>query len=278
MFQLLAPVLIVGYLLPSPVLPPGVHLAYRPKVGQVASYRADFRVTGEQVSLNERLAVKVQAQVEVREEVIAQEPDGSSRVRVSGRLTKAQDASGTFGVGQHGDWPEVEVRVSSRGEVVEARAQTGAAHTGPLQRAFAELLKSPVSAVLPERPVAVGDGWRWEADGAWQSNRLVGIADGQPPTADILSSGREPIALEETSEALGVTTRVSGEQRQTCHVTLLLPQGVLSSARGEMQIQTRGETVLQLVDGARQLPTRSDLRVAFSIRLISLDGEAIGSH
>jgi hypothetical protein len=266
--------------------PAATRLAYHPPVGQVASYVAVFEVSGEQVSLDERRPVKVHAEVELREEVIAQEADGSSWLRVSGKLLKVRDASGTFGVGQHGDWPEVEVRVSPRGEVLEARpgsaegwpkASSGSPRDrpGPLQRAFADMLREPAAVVLPEGPVAVGEAWRWEANGAWQSNRLLGISARRYQIADILSFGREPISLEERSEALGVTTKVSGEQRQTCHVGLMLPQGLMATAKGEMQIRTRGETALKLAQREERFAVRSDLRVAFNVRLTRLDGQSV---
>lgn len=275
MLHLLAPILIVCSLLQLPAVPSGVQLVYGPQLGQVASYVAVFEVSGEQVSLDERRPVKVHAEVELREEVIAQEADGSSWLRVSGKLVKVQDASGTFGVGQHGDWPEVEVRLSPRGQALEARPGSADERPGPLQRAFADMLRAPAAVVLPEGPVAVGETWRWEANGAWQSNRLLGVHVGRYQVADILSSGREPISLEERSDALGVTTKVSGEQRQTCHVGLMLPQGTMATAKGEMQLRTRGETVLQLSEKKERFPTTSDLTVAFSIRLVQLSGEPV---
>jgi len=292
--HLLGPILALAALLSQPPAAPSrVQLAYRSPVGQVATYLVVFEVNGEQVSLNERRPVSIRAEAELREQVIACEEDGSFWLRVSGKLLKAQDAGGTFGAGQHADWPDVEVHMSMLGETMEARPvvsrqRAGTAppysaerHAGPFQQAFADVLGQPVAVVLPVGAIGVGEAWCWERNGAWQSNRLLGMSGKPCQVAHIASSGREPIALEGRSEALGVTTKVTGEQRQTSEVRLLLPQGVTATATGQMRVQTRSETVLEVPASAgmtqeqQRFPMRSDLKIIFRIRLLALDGEPL---
>jgi hypothetical protein len=77
----------------------GVDLSYQRPLGQVAEYRLSVDVRGEQISLDERRPVRIRAEVEYVEEVVAQEQGGVARVQASVRRRRTLapgevDASG----------------------------------------------------------------------------------------------------------------------------------------------------------------------------------------
>jgi len=300
MSHALTALIILATSLLAPPAPQGLLLRYRPEVGQTAVYRVSMDMSGAQTLQDEPRTVNVRAEMEVTEKVMSLEPDGSFWLRVTGRAVRIHDPTGTFGAGQYGEWPAVEVRLSPLGVVMETRPDPEAGHLGPLQRAFAAAMSHPAPVVLPTQAVKVGDRWQWEQDRAHQSNRLVSVTQAGGPIAHICggaqlrcllaSSGREPVRLDEASPALGLTTSVSGEVTQTCEVELLLPSGLAVAHTGEMRLKTEGESVLELpqeptetgsaVNGAkgaspRTISLKSDLRVRLHLRLVALNGSAV---
>ncbi len=304
MSQTFAALIILATSLLAPPAPPGLILRYRPEVGRTAVYRVSVEMSGTQTLQDEPRAVNVRAELEVTEEVVSVEPEGSFWLRVTGRAVRMNDPTGTFGAGQHGEWPAVEVRMSSLGVVLETRPDPEAGHLGPLPRAFAAAMLHPAPVVLPAQAVKVGDQWQWEqacpaGDGARQSNRLVSVSQADRPVAGVrggarpqesgkdfgaaegqvrcllASSGREPVRLEEASPALGLTTRVSGEMSQRSEVDLLLPSCLVALHRGEMRLETQGESTLELPEGPKAFALRSDLRMRFHIRLVALSGKTV---
>jgi len=261
--------------LPLPLAPPGVVLRYRARLGQTATYAMSLEVGGEQVSLGERRPINIRAELEVSEEVIAQERDGSFWLRLRGRVLRVRDPSGTFGRGQHGAWPEVKVHMSRRGEVLETQAADTKGHVGPFGRAFCSTLTQVGGVILPRGPIQVGESWEWEKEGASQTNRLTGISGEAQPTAHVSSRGRRRITLEETSEALGLTTGLSGEESQRSELDLLVSLGVVARNRVEIRLQVEGETILALDRGPQSFPTRADLRIVSDARLVRLNGESV---
>jgi len=295
----LAALIILATSLLAPPAPPGLILRYRPEVGQTAVYRVSVEMSGTQTLQDEPRTVNVRAELEVTEEVVSLEPEGSFWLRVTGRAVRINDPTGTFGAGQHGEWPAVAVRMSPLGVVMETRPDPEAGHLGPLQRAFAASMLHPAPVVLPTQAVKVGDRWQWEQDGARQSNRLVSVTQADRPVAGIrggvrpqesgepsgaaegqlrcllASSGREPVRLEEATPALGLTTRVSGEMSQRSEVDLLLPSCLVALHRGEMRLETQGESTLELPEGPKAFALRSDLRMRFDIRLVALSSKTV---
>ena len=66
---------------PTRLVPSGIDLQYRRPLGQVVQYHLLLRVEGSQVSLGERRPVRVRAEVEFAEEVIAHERGGTIVVK-----------------------------------------------------------------------------------------------------------------------------------------------------------------------------------------------------
>lgn len=275
MHQVLASLLILATCTLAPPPSPGLLLRYRPLVGQTVTYQASMEMRGKQILLDEHRPVNVRAEVEVTEQVLSVEPDGSFSMRVSARAVSVSDPSGTFAAGQHGEWPVVEIRVSALGEMLEVKAMAETEHLGPLQRAFSAGLPRPALVVLPARPVAVGDAWEWREGDARQTSRLVSVSGGDRPVARLASTGRELIHLEEGSPGLGLTTRVNGQMSNWAETDLLIATGLVTAQKGEMWLKTRGETTLRLPQGPRTFPLQSDLRVRFRITLAGREGQPV---
>jgi len=255
-----------------------VLLRYRGPIGQVREYRLSLRAEGEQVSLGERRPVHVEAEFALREEVVATGPADSFVLRVSARALKAKDPTGTFGSGQRSRFPPVEVRLSPRGEILEARPVSPDL-LGPAERAFAALMTTTAALpILPEGPVSPGDRWRSQQGKVAQEARLASVArrkSGEVATISSLASGQ--IALDEESGRLGLTTSLSGEESVSAELDLLMDAGVVITSKGEARVRTNGEMVLALPEGARRFPVASEMRISFHLRLVSIDGRPVAA-
>lgn len=252
----------------SPLEAGEVTLRYRGEVGRVAEYRLSLKVTGEQVSLGERRPVRLEAELELREEIVASGPE-EMVVRAEARPLKVKEPNGRFGAASQGSWPEVMVRITGQGEMLESSLSESRAHAGPFERAFASLLARPLLVVLPGQAVSPGARWQWEGKGARQTNRLLSVSGSNSgPVARIASSARAPVEVEEESAGLGVTTRVSGEETQVCQLDLLVEAGLAVRQKGEMSVRTAGEITLELPDGVRRFPVNSEMKASFDLRLV----------
>jgi len=255
----------------------GHELTYQRPLGQVAEYRLLLEVKGEQVSLEERLPVVISAELAFTEEVIAQGPDGVLWLRVAARPLEVKDSSGTFATGRRGDWPDMQVRMTRRGEVLEVSLASGEDRGGMAERSFASLMAQPAPVVLPTGRVAVGDEWEWESDGAWQRGRLLEVTGaGAEQVARIASEGRSPVELTEVSETLGLTTHMSGEISQRSELDLLVARGLAARHKGQMLARTKSEVTLELPEGPQTFEMHSDLEIEFDLRLLRVDGESAG--
>jgi len=256
---------------PPQAIPRGTLLEYRRPLGQVAEYELRFRARGEQISLGERRPVYVDGAVAVTEEVVAHEPDGIVRLRVSGRLLEARDPTGAFSAGHARRWPELQLRVTPTGEVLETSIRAPAG-PDPLPRAFGSLLGQPLPIVLPQRPVEPGQQWRYAAGRALQTNRLLEITDGADLIARIESESTAPLTLCEGSAALGLTFTLSGEQRQSSRLELPLRLGLPVRHEGRLLVRSQAQAELALPEGVETFEFTSDLTVDFEVRLVRLDG------
>ena len=253
-----------------------VDLRYRRPLGQVVEYRLSLQVRGEQVSLGERLPVRWRAELAFREEVIGHGPEGVLWLRVRGRPLEVEDRAGTLAGALGGRWPEVQVQMTSRGEILDVSLATGEAEPGLRERAFVALTAQPAPIVLPDGPVPTGDTWEWERDAARQTNRLIALEEeGDWKVARIASRGSGPLGIQEGSEALGLTTRLEGEMTQDSQLELLLPQTVALRHQGEMRVQTESEVALALPAGERTFRMHSDVTIEFALRLVSIDGQPV---
>jgi len=273
MQQALAALLILATTLLSPPAPGLSLLRYRPSVGDIATFRVTAEIRGTQTLQDEPRVVQMSAELEVTEQTITVESDGSFWVRVTGRVVRVSDPTGTFGAGQYGDWPVVQARISPLGEALQVRPEPTAGHLGPFQRAFAAGMLNPAPVVLPYGGVAIGDTWQWEQDGTRQTNRWSSVTRGDRPVARIASSGRGPVQLAEASPALGLSTTVRGEMTQHSEVDLLLPSCVVAAQKGEIHLTTQGESVLELPTGRKSFPLSSDLRIQYRVELAGLTGQ-----
>jgi len=273
MQQAVAALLILATTLLSPPAPGLSLLRYRRSVGETATFHVAVEIRGTQSFQDEPRVVQVRAELEVTEQTLTVESDGSFWVRVTGRVLRVTDPTGTFGTGQYADWPAVQARITPLGETLETRPEPTAGQPGPFQRAFAAGMLNPAPVVLPHGGVAVGETWQWEQDGARQANRLSSVTRGDRPVVRIASSGRGPVHLAEASSALGLSTTVGGEMTQHSEVDLLLPSCVVAAQKGEIHLTTQGESVLELPTGRKSFPLSSDLRLQFRVELAGLTGQ-----
>ncbi len=246
-------------------------LRYRRPLGQVATYRLSLQVEGVQTSLGERRPVRIRAELELTEEVIAQEVEGAAWLRVHARVLEVRDPTGTF-AGLASQWPELKIRASPRGEVLDVSPAARESQLQPFERAFTSLMASAAGApvVLPPSGlrVALGEEWEWEHQGARQQNRLLRVeGEGDRQVAHIASTASSPLALEESIEALGLRTHLTGDQTCTSELELLLTQGLVARHRGETRLRTRSQVALELEDGTQEFPLESTLRLLFDLRL-----------
>jgi len=256
--------------------PPGIELEYRRPLGQVAEYRLFIDANGEQTALEERRPVRLSAELALTEEVIAQGKDGALWLRVGARAVEVKDPSGTFGTGKRGDWPEVRVRMTRRGEVLDVSLATGEHRPGMAERSFVSLMAQPAPVILPPGRVAVGDEWEWQSGEARQRSRLVEVSgEGAKRVARIASESQSPLELAEASDALGLMTRMSGDVTQRSEVELLLAQGLVARHKGHMDIRTKSEVTLDLPEGQRTFEMQSMLKIDFDLRLARIDGQPV---
>jgi hypothetical protein len=61
-------------------------------------------------------------------------------------------------------------------------------------------------------------------------------------------------------------------------MVLLLSRGVPVRHKGEMRVQTKSTVDLALPDGNETFAMSSNLRIAFDIRLISIDGRLVAAR
>ena len=256
----------------TPALAAGT-LTYRGTVGQVAEYRVTTRAVGEQISLGQRRPINVETEYEVREEVLACGADGSLHLQVTGRAVQVKDATHAFN-GQRLDLPPLQVHVSARGEILSAGAATPGG-AGMQANAAAALLAQSLPMILPPGPVEPGGLWQWERSGASQENRLVEIAGEGPRIARITGTARAPIAFQERSEALGLTSDLTGTEAQTSTLDLSLDSGVTLRHKGILSLQTKTEVKMESSEGSRSFAIELRLRVDFDSRLVKLDGKPV---
>lgn len=251
-----------------------VLLRYRPAPGQVAVYHVTSQVTGWQELGSARQPVGVQVTLELAEEVAKVEADGSFWLRVRGRVLAVADPSGTFGVGERADFPDLELRLSSLGEVMEVRLPAGQ-HLGPFQRAFSTILSAvPAPVLFPPGPVRPGEEWECVHRESRQRNRLDRVGSTWPATAQLVSWLRVPLDLTESGAELGVTWRMSGELSARREVELLLGSGLTRREVGEAHLQTSGEAMLASAQDVPALPARADLHLSYRSELAAASGSA----
>jgi len=259
--------------------PGAVGLRYERPLGQTATYHVSLAAAGHQVSLGERLPVRWSAEVEYTEEVIARGRDGVVWLRVRSRPMAVEDATGRWQGPLAEPWPEMEVRLTSRGEVVDVSLAAGEGPSDVRRRALVSLIGQPNPVVLPSGRAAVGEGWEWAKSGAWQRNRLVGLeGEGERRVARVASESFAPLEMEERSEALGLAARLEGEVKGESQLDLLLAEGVPARHQGEMRVQTRSEVSLALPGAEKTFAMESDLRIAFDMRLVSIDGTPLDAR
>jgi len=83
------------------------------------------------------------------------------------------------------------------------------------------------------------------------------------------------LTLSESSEPLGLTTRLEGEAREQCETELLLDRGLVKQQTGELQILTNSHVSLQLPEGDTVFRMESDIRVTFDLRLAEVNGRRL---
>ena len=258
---------------------PGIELTYDRPLGQVAQYRMSLKARGEQRSLGERLPVRWKAQFELVEEVVAKGTDGTLWLRVRARHLDVTDSAGTLAGGMPARWPTLQVRLTPRGELIDVSPAIGEPDPGPRERALASLMMQPGAIVLPEGRVQVGEEWTYESGGIRQTSRLLSVAaSGGDEVARIATTGSSPLALDEASPALGLTTRLTGRVQQESEVDLLVAQGLVARHRGEMHLETKSQVALDLPDGPGPFEMETDLRVTFDVQLIAIDGQSVERH
>ena len=256
--------------------PAGIELTYNRPLGQVTRYRMSLDARGEQRSLGERLPVRWKAQFELVEEVVAKGTDGALWLRVSARLLHVTDSAGTLAGGMPARWPTVQVRLTPRGELIDISPAIGEPDPGPRERGLGSLMMQPGAIVLPDGRVRVGDEWTYESGGIRQASRLLSIAaPGGDEIARIAITGSSPLALDEASPALGLTTRLTGRLQQESQLDLLVARGLVARHTGEMHLETRSEAALDLPDGPAPFEMETDLRVAFDVQLAAIDGQSV---
>jgi hypothetical protein len=252
-----------------------VVLRYRGAPGQVAVYRLSLKAAGEQVSLGERRPINVEAEFELREQVVATGPAESFSLELTATPVKTKDPTGTFGKNEGSRAPKVQVTLTPRGEA--AASPLAGNHIGPYQRAFAALMAEP-SVVLPEEAVAVGEVWQSRTAGTYRRSRLVAVRRSMLGlVARIDSTITGPVRLQEGSEGLGLNTSLSGNQTQRSTLQLLTDRGVVLRDKGVTTSHTSGEIALELRGGVRRFPVRSQMRIVFDLRLVTLDGMPVKS-
>jgi hypothetical protein len=245
----------------------GVVLRYDRPLGQVTEYRLSLDARGEQVSLGERIPVRWHAEVVLREEVIARSAGGEHWLRVGGRMVEITDATGALAGGLMERWPEAQLRVTARGEVLDASAAVGEEVDDARHKAFFALLGHPTSVVLPPGRAQVGDCWEWEADGARQSNCLASLGrENGDLLATIASEARLPIETQQSIDALGLKTHLTGEVEQTSVLKLPVAGGPVTRHTGQMRIHSTSRVRLALPGGEEQFEMTSDLTVDFDLR------------
>ncbi len=255
----------------------GTALTYTRPLGQKARYRLTLEARGEQISLGERLPVRWQAEFELSEEVIALEQDGSLWLRVIGRSLTTKDSNGVFASGLPRGWPPMDLHVSKLGETIEvALSSPSDPEIGARERAFLTLAAQPPTIILPDQKVQPVDKWQWESQGAHQTNRLLSLTGPEDSlVATIESSGDAPLNLEESSPALGLTTRMTGSITSRAKAELLVGQGLLRWHKGELRLRTKSETTLDTQQGSEAFEMEADLSVAFDLRLLDVSTRGV---
>lgn len=245
-------------------------LTYHGLAGRVAEYRMTVTGTGEQVSLEVRRPVRVEAEYLVREEVVSVQPDGSLWLLVSSKAVKVTDQTGAFGA-TGGEFPAQRVHVSRRGEVLEAAPVKGESEPGMRARAAAVLTR-PQPVILPEGPAAVGATWEWEKQGGKQTNRLEGMTGGR---VRIATSSRTPLGLQEASAALGLTAVMSGEETEAGTAEFSSELGLMVRHKGNGRVRTKTQVSMEAPDGRRTFTMALELRTAFEEQLVRVDGKPV---
>ncbi len=269
----------VGRRLPTSPSETGSSLTYTRPLGQKARYHLTLVARGQQISLGERLPVKWQAEFELCEEVIAQEPDGSMWLRLTGRTLTTKDSNGVFASGLPRTWPSMSFHVNKLGETIEVKSSSPIdSDVGIREEAFLMLAAQPPTIVLPDRKIQPEEEWRWESLGAKQTNRLLSLAGkGETLVATLESYGSIPLRLEEVSQLLGLTTRMSGNVTSHSKAELLVEQGLLKWHKGEMVLQTKSETTLETQADREVFVMEADLSVKFDLRLLEVNGSSLST-
>lgn len=262
-----------------PPPPAGLALTYDRPLGQVALYRMSLDARGEQRSLGERLPVRWKAQFELVEEVVAKGIDGTLWLRLRARLLDVTDSAGTLAGGMPARWPVVQVRLTPRGELIDVSPAIGEPDPGPRERGLASLMMQPGAIMLPDGRVQVGEEWSYESAGIRQTSRLLSISGPEgDEAARIATTGSSPLALDEASPALGLTTRLTGRLQQESQLDLLVARGLVERHTGKMHLETKSQAALDLPEGAAPFEMETDLEIAFDVQLLAIDGQPVESH
>ena len=130
-------------------------------------------------------------------------------------------------------------------------------------------------AAMPVR-MLMAPSREWAEGPRGQRNSLVEVREvAGGPVARIASQGRGLVRLEEGSPALGLTTRVEGQQRQTSEMDLLVEEGLVVRHRGQLTLHMESETILVVAGEERVFPMQSDLSIDFDLRLRRVDGRPV---
>jgi hypothetical protein len=254
----------------------GETLRYARPLGQRADYRLTLEAGGQQISLDEKIPVHWRGEAEYTEEVIAATSEADYSLRVRGGLVAVEDATGSLAGGMMDHWPDLILRVTPRGELLDVSLATEGNASAARERAVAALAAHPVAIVLPAGPADVGADWYWEQNGSRQLNRLLAVEESpEGRIAHIASTAYAPLRLNEQSQALGLRTHLEGTVSQESTMDLLLSSGVVARHKGEMHVQTTSTVDLALRDGGETFAMSSDLRIAFDARLLSIDGRPV---
>lgn len=244
----------------------GVLLRYAPALGSVAHHRLILHARGEQVSLGEHLPTDWRGQMAVREEVVGRGADGQIWLRTSGRLLDITDATGSLAGGLPQQWPAVEMRISSRGELLALEGAVGEDISTARQRAFVEMVGRPRPVVLPMGPVEIGDCWEWRGNGVVQRSRLLGIEERAGRLlATIATEAETPLELDEHVAALGLHTHLTGRVEETSELTLAVGDGAIERHTGQLQITTDSRVRLELAEGDERFEMESRLVIDFDM-------------
>ncbi len=252
-----------------------ISLRYRGRVGQVATYRLLMKATGEQTSLGERRPVSIEAEFELRQQVVATGPLDSFRSELTARPISIKDPTGTFASNGRSRSLSVQLTTTPRGEVLST-SPLSSNHVGPYERAFADLLSLP-DMLLPADPISIGSAWESNSPQGGQRSRLISTR--QSPfglVARIETTATAPLRLQEESQGLGLNTTVSGSEQRRETIEMLVDKGLVLSSNGESSLLTHGEITLDLAEGRRRFPISSQMRVVFELRLTRLDGKPVG--